>query len=56
MSKRFLSLLLAFVLCMSCLALPAFASDPYVPPGRRLFPERPELFLRPALLGQRLEL
>ena len=31
MSKRFLSLLLAFVLCMSCLALPAFASDPYGP-------------------------
>ena len=30
-SKRFLSLLLAFVLCMSCLALPAFASDPYGP-------------------------
>ena len=31
MSKRFLFLLLAFVLCMSCLALPAFASDPYGP-------------------------
>ena len=31
MSKRFLSLLLAVVLCMSCLALPAFASDPYGP-------------------------
>ena len=31
MSKRFLSLFLAFVLCMSCLALPAFASDPYGP-------------------------
>ena len=31
MSKRFLSLLLAFVLYMSCLALPAFASDPYGP-------------------------